>query len=131
MRIIFGITGASGAIYAKKSLEYLSKHAEIHLIISDCIENQVRRKTEMTDKNPHTLNHDELYQTLVRLTICLMEIKDDGLIYPEQLEFIKANQSLVESKHWNVFNKIFPDDFPTITDDNSISCKHSMGSMAP
>jgi len=35
MRIIFGITGASGAIYAKKSLEFLAKHAEIHLIISD------------------------------------------------------------------------------------------------
>ncbi len=35
MRIIFGITGASGAIYAKKTLEFLAKHAEIHLIISD------------------------------------------------------------------------------------------------
>lgn len=35
MRIIFCITGASGAIYAKACLEYLKKEAEIHLIISD------------------------------------------------------------------------------------------------
>ena len=35
MRIIFCITGASGAIYAKNCLEYLKNKAEIHLIISD------------------------------------------------------------------------------------------------
>ncbi|NVM30100.1 MAG: UbiX family flavin prenyltransferase [Candidatus Helarchaeota archaeon] len=35
MRIIFCITGASGAIYARRCLEYLQDVAEIHLIISD------------------------------------------------------------------------------------------------
>ncbi|MFX1297984.1 MAG: UbiX family flavin prenyltransferase [Promethearchaeota archaeon] len=35
MKLIFGITGASGAIYAKKCLEFLQSIAEIHLIISE------------------------------------------------------------------------------------------------
>ncbi|MFX1294069.1 MAG: UbiX family flavin prenyltransferase [Promethearchaeota archaeon] len=35
MRIIFCITGASGAIYAKECLVYLKDHAEIHLIVSE------------------------------------------------------------------------------------------------
>jgi len=35
MRIIFCITGASGAIYAMSCLEHLKREAEIHLIISD------------------------------------------------------------------------------------------------
>ena len=35
MRIIFCITGASGAIYARRCLESLKDEAEIHLIISD------------------------------------------------------------------------------------------------
>lgn len=34
-RIVVGITGASGILYAKRLLDVLSGKAEIHIIISD------------------------------------------------------------------------------------------------
>jgi len=35
MKIVFCVTGASGAIYAKQCLEFLKEKVELHLIISD------------------------------------------------------------------------------------------------
>lgn len=34
MRVVVGVTGASGAVYAKRLLEELSSRAEVHLIVS-------------------------------------------------------------------------------------------------
>lgn len=52
MRIIFCITGASGAIYAKTCLEYLQEKAEIHLIISDAAKIVIEKELH---QDPDTL----------------------------------------------------------------------------
>ncbi|MHA1277395.1 MAG: UbiX family flavin prenyltransferase [Candidatus Helarchaeota archaeon] len=69
MRIVFGITGASGVIYAKRSLEFLSQHAEIHLIISDAAKIIIQRELghgadELKALSFKTYGYEEIQATI-------------------------------------------------------------------
>ncbi|MHA1784977.1 MAG: UbiX family flavin prenyltransferase [Candidatus Helarchaeota archaeon] len=57
MRIIFCITGASGAIYAKNCLERLKNDAEIHLIISNAAKTVMQKELKKTTCDFEELAH--------------------------------------------------------------------------
>ena len=58
MRIVVGISGASGAIYGIRLLEELKKHdVETHLIISEWAEQTIRYETDLAPDDVRALAH--------------------------------------------------------------------------
>jgi 4-hydroxy-3-polyprenylbenzoate decarboxylase len=81
MRLIVAITGASGAVYAKRLLEVLrGKNVETHVIVSKAAENVIEHELEITKRDVEKLG-DHAYD-VEDLSAPMMSgsFKTDGMV---------------------------------------------------
>lgn len=81
MRLVVGITGASGAIYGKRLLEVLrNKKIEAHLVVSEAAEKVIEHELEITKEDleklaTHAYDEDDLAAPIVSGSF-----KTDGMV---------------------------------------------------
>ncbi len=91
MKYIIAITGASGAIYAIKLIEFLNNKAEIHLILSEGAKSIIKQEMNMTvdslKRNVHKIyNNENLTAALASGTFA----HDGMVIIPASMKTIAA-----------------------------------------